>query len=94
MNTNRSYLDTLNLGRQRRARTPIEDLNRTLDELENRFGKPTPERSPEPVRDHREDTGAKRYRSRTDQPFGDEREDDFAARWRSRRGAERPHAGG
>lgn len=94
MNTNRSYLDTLNLGRQRRARTPIEDLNRTLDELENRFGKPTPERSPEPVRDHREDTGSKRYRSRADQPFGDEREDDFAARWRSQRGAERPHAGG
>ncbi|MVA98494.1 peptidoglycan-binding protein [Nitratireductor sp. CAU 1489] len=40
MSSNRSYLESLNVGRQRRPRTSIEDLNQTLDDLESRFGKP------------------------------------------------------
>lgn len=39
MNTRRSFLDSMNEGRQRRATTSIEQLNRTLDELENRIGR-------------------------------------------------------
>lgn len=38
MSNNRSFLDTLNAGRQRRAHASLEDLNRTLEDLENRFG--------------------------------------------------------
>ena len=38
MSSNWSYLDNLNQGRQRRPRTSLEDLNRTLDDLEARFG--------------------------------------------------------
>ena len=38
MSSNRSFLDTLNTGRQRRAHASLEDLNRTLEELESRFG--------------------------------------------------------
>lgn len=38
MSSNRSFLDTLNAGRQRRAHASLEDLNRTLEDLENRFG--------------------------------------------------------
>lgn len=38
MSSNRSFLDTLNAGRQRRAHASLEDLNRTLEDLESRFG--------------------------------------------------------
>jgi localization factor PodJL len=38
MSSNRSFLDTLNAGRQRRAHASLEDLNRTLEDLETRFG--------------------------------------------------------
>ncbi len=38
MTSNRSFLDNLNSGRRRRARTSIEDLNRSLGDLETRFG--------------------------------------------------------
>ena len=38
MSSNRSFLDTLNTGRQRRAHASLEDLNRTLTDLESRFG--------------------------------------------------------
>ena len=38
MSSNWSYLDNLNQGRQRRPRTSLEDLNRTLDDLESRIG--------------------------------------------------------
>ncbi|WP_127595659.1 peptidoglycan-binding protein [Nitratireductor alexandrii] len=40
MSSHRSYLESLNVGRQRRPRTSIEDLNQTLDDLESRFGMP------------------------------------------------------
>lgn len=39
MSSHRSYLESLNAGRQRRPRTSIEDLSQTLDDLESRFGK-------------------------------------------------------
>jgi localization factor PodJL len=39
MSSNRSFLDSLNAGRQRRPHASLEDLNRTLDDLESRFGK-------------------------------------------------------
>lgn len=53
MSSNRSYLETLNTGRQRRPRTAIEDLNRTLDDLESRFAPPRTERE-----DHHGSSGA------------------------------------
>ncbi|MEO9830414.1 MAG: peptidoglycan-binding protein, partial [Nitratireductor sp.] len=39
MSSHRSYLESLNAGRQRRPRTSIEDLSQTLDDLESRFGR-------------------------------------------------------
>ncbi|HTV70198.1 MAG TPA: peptidoglycan-binding protein [Rhizobiaceae bacterium] len=47
MNSKRSYLDTLNAGRQRRVHTSIEELNRTLETLEQRIDRPArvPERN-------------------------------------------------
>ncbi|WP_027054477.1 peptidoglycan-binding protein [Mesorhizobium erdmanii] len=38
MNSKRSYLDTLNAGRQRRPQTTLEQLNRSLETLEQRLG--------------------------------------------------------
>ncbi|TIX01588.1 MAG: peptidoglycan-binding protein, partial [Mesorhizobium sp.] len=37
MNSKRSYLDTLNAGRQRRSQTTLEQLNRSLETLEQRL---------------------------------------------------------
>ncbi|WFP62976.1 peptidoglycan-binding protein [Mesorhizobium sp. WSM4904] len=37
MNSKRSYLDTLNAGRQRRPHTSLEELNRSLETLEQRL---------------------------------------------------------
>ncbi|TPN60782.1 peptidoglycan-binding protein, partial [Mesorhizobium sp. B1-1-5] len=37
MNSKRSYLDTLNAGRQRRPQTTLEQLNRSLETLEQRL---------------------------------------------------------
>ena len=37
MNSKRSYLDTLNAGRQRRPSTTLEQLNRSLETLEQRL---------------------------------------------------------
>ncbi|GLS37525.1 peptidoglycan-binding protein [Mesorhizobium tianshanense] len=37
MNSKRSYLDTLNAGRQRRPHTTLEELNRSLETLEQRL---------------------------------------------------------
>lgn len=54
MNSKRSYLDTLNAGRQRRPHTSLEELNRSLETLEQRLDRtradmpdrPDPRRSP------------------------------------------------
>ncbi len=55
MNSRRSYLETLNAGRQRRAPSSMEQLNRSLETLEQRMGR-SPDRqserrepAPEPV---------------------------------------------
>ncbi|MGN6465840.1 MAG: peptidoglycan-binding protein [Rhizobiaceae bacterium] len=39
MNTKRSYIESLNAGRQRRERASLEDLNRSLASLDERFGR-------------------------------------------------------
>lgn len=46
MNSRRSYLETLNAGRQRRTHSSLEQLNRSLETLEQRIGR-APERQPE-----------------------------------------------
>ncbi|RVC76465.1 peptidoglycan-binding protein, partial [Mesorhizobium sp. M4A.F.Ca.ET.022.05.2.1] len=56
MNSKRSYLDTLNAGRQRRPHTTLEQLNRSLETLEQRLERTRedtaerldPRRQPEP----------------------------------------------
>lgn len=45
MNSKRSYLDTLNAGRQRRPHTSLEQLNRSLESLEQRLERPRAEAS-------------------------------------------------
>lgn len=40
MNNRRSYLDTMNAGRRRRATTSLQELSQTLDELEGRVRRP------------------------------------------------------
>ncbi len=40
MNSRRSYLDTVNAGRQRRSYTTLEELNRSLETLEQRLERP------------------------------------------------------
>ncbi len=40
MNSKRSYLDTLNTGRQRKPHTTLEELNRSLENLEQRLSRP------------------------------------------------------
>src|SRR3954463_84104 len=49
MNGRQSYLDTLNAGRQRRAHSSMEQLNRSLETLEQRIG-----RAPERTAHHRD----------------------------------------
>ena len=44
MNNTRSYLDSLNAGRKRRSSTSLEELSRTLDDLENRIRRPRDDR--------------------------------------------------
>ena len=39
MNTKRSYIESLNAGRQRREQSSLEDLNRSLASLDERFGR-------------------------------------------------------
>jgi localization factor PodJL len=39
MNSKRSYLDSLNAGRPRKAHAPLEELNRSLENLESRLGR-------------------------------------------------------
>jgi localization factor PodJL len=53
MNSRQSYLDTLNTGRQRRSYSSMEQLNRSLETLEQRIG-----RAPERPADHQ--AGARR----------------------------------
>lgn len=76
MNSTRSYLDSINAGRQRRATTSLEELSSTLEELENRIS-----RSADDRRDAQRMRPATR-RPLDDRQYGDRRE---AEPYRSRR---------
>lgn len=52
MNNRRSYLDSINAGRRRRASTSLEEISSTLDEIESRIRSPHDERLTS-RRDHR-----------------------------------------
>ncbi len=82
MNSKRSYLETLNAGRQRRAHSSIEQLNRSIETLEQRLGRSGDSASERPAFAAREplpqiDTG--RAPRRDEMPF-DMRADRFASR--------------
>ncbi|KAA3450385.1 peptidoglycan-binding protein [Mesorhizobium sp. SARCC-RB16n] len=49
MNSKRSYLDTLNAGRQRKPQTTLEQLNRSLETLEQRLGQTREDATARPV---------------------------------------------
>ena len=50
MNSKRSYLDTLNAGRQRRPNTTLEELNRSLETLEQRLERTREDTASVPIR--------------------------------------------
>ncbi|TIS64729.1 MAG: peptidoglycan-binding protein, partial [Mesorhizobium sp.] len=86
MNSKRSYLDTLNAGRQRRPHTSLEDLTRSLETLEQRLERTradTPER-PDPRRPAAEP----RYAAA--QPYGSPRwyEDPYTTQREQDRGSQ------
>ncbi|MDP3899143.1 MAG: peptidoglycan-binding protein [Mesorhizobium sp.] len=89
MNSKRSYLDSLNAGRERRPLTAIDDLNRTLDTLGARLERPAPLADPRPAF-RSED------RSRIERPVArDAYQDDLLAReMRQRAGATRHDTAG
>ncbi|RVD58402.1 MULTISPECIES: SEL1-like repeat protein [unclassified Mesorhizobium] len=66
MNSKRSYLDTLNAGRQRRPHASLEDLNRSLETLEQRLDRTRADMPDRP--DLRRPTAEPRYPST--QPYG------------------------
>ncbi|MER9891264.1 peptidoglycan-binding protein [Mesorhizobium sp. M0119] len=69
MNSKRSYLDTLNAGRQRRPHTTLEELNRSLETLEQRLERTREETASHP--DPRRPGAEPRYPSA--QPYGQQR---------------------
>ncbi|SFN81550.1 localization factor PodJL [Mesorhizobium sp. NFR06] len=77
MNSKRSYLDTLNAGRQRRPHTSLEELNRSLETLEQRLDRTRADMSDRP--DPRRPSVEPRYPST--QPYGQPRwyEDPYSA---------------
>ncbi|MBW8907483.1 MAG: peptidoglycan-binding protein, partial [Mesorhizobium sp.] len=89
MNSKRSYLDTLNAGRQRRPHTSLEDLNRSLETLEQRLDRTRAE-MPEQRPDPRRPAVEPRYASA--QPYGQPRwyEDPYAAQRPPERGPQNP----
>ncbi|WP_217575244.1 peptidoglycan-binding protein [Mesorhizobium sp. GbtcB19] len=66
MNSKRSYLDTLNAGRQRRPHASLEELNRSLETLEQRLDRTRADMPDRP--DLRRPTAEPRYPST--QPYG------------------------
>jgi localization factor PodJL len=68
MNSKRSYLDTLNAGRQRRPHTTLEQLNRSLETLEQRLGR-SPERSEDYGLGRELDRTSRQTRDDTDLPY-------------------------
>jgi len=77
MNSKRSYLDTLNAGRQRRPHTSLEELNRSLETLEQRLDRTRADMPDRP--DLRRPPVEPRYPST--QPYGQPRwyEDTYSA---------------
>ncbi|WP_292546425.1 peptidoglycan-binding protein, partial [Mesorhizobium sp.] len=69
MNSKRSYLDTLNAGRQRRPHTTLEELNRSLETLEQRLERTREDMSERP--DPRRLSAEPRYASA--RPYEDPR---------------------
>jgi localization factor PodJL len=69
MNSKRSYLDTLNAGRQRRPHTTLEQLNRSLETLEQRLERTRADISERP--DPRRPSAEPRYAS--SRPYEDPR---------------------
>ncbi|RUU47286.1 peptidoglycan-binding protein [Mesorhizobium sp. M6A.T.Ce.TU.002.03.1.1] len=69
MNSKRSYLDTLNAGRQRRPHTTLEQLNRSLETLEQRLERTREDMSERP--DPRRPSAEPRYASA--RPYDDPR---------------------
>ncbi|WP_315918555.1 peptidoglycan-binding protein [Mesorhizobium sp. SP-1A] len=70
MNTKRSYLETLNAGRQRKPYTTLEQLNRSLETLEQRLERGREELS---GRSPREETPAAEPRYARAEPYGQQR---------------------
>jgi localization factor PodJL len=68
MNSKRSYLDTLNAGRQRRPHTTLEQLNRSLETLEQRLGR-SPERTEDYGLGREPDRTSRQTRDDTDLPY-------------------------
>ncbi|RAZ87421.1 peptidoglycan-binding protein [Mesorhizobium hawassense] len=77
MNSKRSYLDTLNAGRQRRPHASLEELNRSLETLEQRLDRTRADMPDRP--DLRRPAAEPRYPST--QPYGQPRwyEDPYSA---------------
>ncbi|CCV14748.1 peptidoglycan-binding protein [Mesorhizobium sp. STM 4661] len=69
MNSKRSYLDTLNAGRERRPHTTLEELNRSLETLEQRLERTREDANVRP--DPRRSGAEPRYASA--QPYGQQR---------------------
>ena len=63
MNSKRSYLETLNAGRQRRPYSSLEQLNRSLETLEQRIGHNADTLSDRPSHGGRDRTCPARHRS-------------------------------
>ncbi|MDX8444128.1 peptidoglycan-binding protein [Mesorhizobium captivum] len=86
MNSKRSYLDTLNAGRQRRPHTSLEELNRSLETLEQRLERTRTDMPERP--DPRRPAAEPRYAAA--QPYGSPRwyEDPYAAQREQNRGSQ------
>ncbi|RRI06385.1 peptidoglycan-binding protein [Mesorhizobium tamadayense] len=86
MNSKRSYLDTLNAGRQRRPHTSLEDLNRSLETLEQRLERTHTDMPERP--DPRRPAAEPRYAAA--QPYGSPRwyEDPYATQREQNRGSQ------
>ncbi|MGN6471147.1 MAG: peptidoglycan-binding protein [Rhizobiaceae bacterium] len=87
MNTRRSYIESLNAGRQRREHASLEDLNRSLASLDERFGRSlgepqSEERDPAPAAPF--STDRERYQSDADRQW-ERPAPDFAGDFRRNR---------
>ncbi|SFU21080.1 localization factor PodJL [Mesorhizobium sp. YR577] len=75
MNSKRSYLDTLNTGRLRKPHTTLEELNRSLENLEQRLSRP----QDAGLDFSRERDDMRRQQRFADLPYGQNRREDTRA---------------